>query len=287
MAVSFEELAGSPRITASSQGVTATRVFRVGWADWPSLAQALIGSYKVISGNLQFIPPLAFPGLSNVVLAELNVEPFDPNTPDGTTGAAVATTTNSYSAGGARITATYRTLFDNVTGSRPNLPGVPQGTYLTYSAELGAEYQTIPGRVWNWVTDGNPKVPDDTNPGLLIPTGTCQLTWQRVPLPPWDLIRSVRGKVNDSDFLGSPPGTVMFLGARVSREFQFMDDSGMWRLEYMFSENVKTLSTGDQVGWNYFYNQTAIGGEHWVQIEDESGNAPYESDDFFQLFQFE
>ena len=94
--------------------------------------------------------------------------------------------------------------------------------------------------------------------------------------------------MNAAPLLGAAAGDVMFLGARVSRQFQFLDDGGFWRLEYRFAENAKTLSDGaTKVGWNYFFKETALAGEHWVAIEDRDGNPPYASADFLELFQFE
>ena len=73
-----------------------------------------------------------------------------------------------------------------------------------------------------------------------------------------------------------------------SRRFQFVEDGGFWNLDYMFAENTKTLSDGvSEVGWNYFYKESASAGEHWVAIANMDGNPPYQAGDFSQLFTFE
>jgi hypothetical protein len=187
----------------------------------------------------------------------------------------------------ALVTAHYRTLYDRDNQPRDDLPAVPEGTILTYSGDLGAEYLTVPGRVWHWdAPPANPQVPDDIQPALLLPSGAYRLTWRRVPLPPWSAIRQLRGKVNASTFVGAGAETVLFLGARATREFQFLDEGGFWRMEYSFLESTKTLSGGAQAGWNHFYKETAAGGEHWVRILDADGNPPYRTGDFSQLFLF-
>ncbi len=288
MAVSFEELEGSPKLQISEQGVAAQRVYRIAWSDWPAFARELIGSYQVVSNSLVFTAPLEFPGFPNLVVSELEIEPFDPANPDGTGVSTLRSAPNQYSSGGARVTAIYTTAFDVKNNSRVQLPGIPDGTYLTYQADLGAEYVTTPARIWQWKdSPGNPAVPADVNPGLLIPQGAFQLVWHRVALPPWDKIRELRGKVNDAAFVGSPAETVLFLGARITRKFHFTQDGGFWEIEFSFQENTKELSTGDKVGWNHLYKETKVGSEHWVQIEDEDGNSPYLSGDLSQLFQFE
>jgi hypothetical protein len=286
MTVSFEELEGSPRLSVDESGITARRAFRVAWADWPAFCRELIGSYEVVGGTFVFTPPLAFPAFSNLVVADIQIEPFDPASPDGTGIATLAATPNAYTAGGARITATYVTAFDVDNQPRPQLPQVPKGTYLTYRADLGAEYVATPGRIWRWDDAEQSVVPDDVNPGLLIPQGTFHLTWHRVALPPWDAIRELRGKVNDASFVGAPAGTVLFLGARVRRQFHFFALGGFWEVQYTFQENTKELASGAKVGWNYFYKELKVDDEHWVPIADEDGNPPYGPGDLTQLFVF-
>jgi len=246
-----------------------------------------VGSYQVVGGTFVFSPPVEFPGLPSLLVEELEVEPFDPASPDGDGVTTLTSTPNTYTAAGARVTATYRSGFDADNDPREDLPTIPNGTYLTYDADLAAEYLATPGRVWNWVDPpNNPPVPDDVNPGLLLPQGSFRLTWHRVARPPWSTIRSLRGKVNAATFVGAPAGTVLFLGARATRKFQFIEHGGFWKLEYAFQENTKELSTGAKVGWNHFYKETAVAGEHWVAIEDADGNPPYEAADLTPLFLF-
>lgn len=287
MAIAFEELEGSPRVQISSQGTTATRVFRVAWADWQSFARLLVGTYRLIGLTPQFIAPIQFPGFPNLIVTDVQVEPFDARAPDGNVPITLGALTNRYSAGGAKVTAVYRTLFDGQSDGRSDLPQVPRGTYLTFTADLSAEYVTSPGRTWYWNVAGADLLAEDMQPGRWLPAGSFQLAWQRVPLPPWEAIRRTRGKVNRATFLSSPPGTVLFQGARVAREFQFLPSGGLWRLEYHFAESLKTLSDGvTQVGWNYFFRPKPAAGEQWVELHDERGNPPYEDADFDALFQF-
>jgi hypothetical protein len=287
MPVAFEELEGSPRLRIAEEGITAQRVFRVAWSDWQAFACELIGSYRVVGDAFVFTAPLEFPGMPNLLVSEVEVEPFDPASPDGTGVSTLRSTPNQYTAGGARVTATYVTTFDVDNQPRTDLPVVPNGTYLTYRGDLGAEYLHTPGRVWRWKDPPtSAQVPDDVNPGLLIPQDSFSLTWHRVALPPWSTIRALRGKVNAAPFLGAPAGTVLFLGAKIKRKFQFVEDGGFWEVAYAFQENTKELSTGDKVGWNFFYKETAVSSEHWVAIEDADENPPYLPGDLTLLFLF-
>ncbi len=286
MTIPFEELEDSPRIQVQQQGTTAWRRFRVAWSDWQPFARLLVGTYRVTAGRVRFVPPLPFPGIANLLVDELEVEPLDGSSPNGTAIGTAKQGTNAYPDGGALVTATYRTLFDQDNQSRVKLPKVPGGTILTYQAELGVEYLSTPGRVWRWQGAPAPRVlAEDQFPGVLIPQGNFQLSWQRVPLPPWDAIRALRGKVNQLEFVGAPAGTVMFLGAKATRQFQFIERGGFWKLEYVFAENTRHLAAGGEVGWNYFYREQPVAGEHWLPIEDASGRPPYASADFAPLFQ--
>ena len=153
MPVPFEELAGSPTIEITPEGTRAQRVFRVDWADWQEFAHEVVGRYRVVGCAFVFERPLEFPDMPNLVVSDLKVEPFDPGNPDGQGVSTLVSGTNAYPAG-ARITAIYDTLFDADNRPRADLPGVPEGTYLTYDADLGAEYKAIPGRVWHWGPGG-------------------------------------------------------------------------------------------------------------------------------------
>lgn len=287
MGISFEELEGSPRVVINQHGLSATRSFRVAWNDWQAFARELIGTWRIIGNATQFVPPIAFPGLANLIVSELQLEPFDGTGPDGGNNVSLGAFTNTYTAGGARVTAVYRTMYDEQNLDRADLPAVPQGTYLTYASELSAESIVVPGRIFKWLgTSPAERVPDDQAPGILIPTGSHTLSWQRVLRPPWTAIRSLRGKVNSAPFLSAPAGTVLFLGAQATRQFQFVIGGGFWQIEYRFTECTKELTTGSKVGWNFFYKEQKVGNEHWVEIKDLDDRSPYLGGDFSQLFAF-
>ncbi len=286
MSISYEELAGSPRLRATQEGVSAVRSFRVAWSDWQAFARLLLGTARTVGGVAQLTVGPKFPGFENLLVTELTVEPFDPESPDAQPDLLVERAANTYR-GGARVTATYQTLYADYARLRPDLPRVPDSTFLIYRGDLGAETVRTPGRLWRYAIDDAPPVDDDVNPGLLIPTGNVQLTWLRVPSPPWNAQRTLRGKVNEATFLGAPAGTLLFLGVRAVREFQLLDDDALWRIDYHFAEQTKPLTGGGFGGWNHFYREEADAGEHWLPIADADGNPPYASGDFSALFQFE
>jgi|GEM_PF-7016151 len=274
--INFEELEGSPKINISSQGIVATRRFLL------AFAAELIGLYRNVGGSVQVSLAMPFPGpRANLRVDTIDVEPFDPGNPNGADVLTLTSGVNRYAA--AVVTAVYREQYDN--SAHPNFPAVPPGTYVTYSAHLGAEYFTVPGRTWRWTASGK-DLPDDLPVGILDPVGHYTLTWHNVLGPPWSAIRSLRGKVNGGAFMGAPAGCLLFLGARSQTSFGANQDQAIWKVEYSFSERVRE----NQYGWNYFYNQEedAAAGTHWMQIEDKIAphNGPYAAGDFSALFAY-
>ena len=285
MPVSFEELAGSPTVRVTERETLAVRAFRVAWDDWPALARELVGSYSRVGCAFLFQPPIEFPSLPNLVVSEIEVEPFAPDSPRGELVTSLASGTNRYPDGGARVTATYRAAYDARNALRGDMPTIPSGTYLTFAGELSAETQSTPGRIWHYAVTGSPILAADTNPSVVIPTGSYRLSWHRVPAPPWDTIRSLRGKVNQATFLGAPAGTVLFLGATLTPRFPLAEAGQLWTIQYAFAERTVPLASGSG-GWNHVYKEQAVSGDHWIPIADDSGNPPYRAGDFGGLFQF-
>jgi hypothetical protein len=286
MTIAFEELEGSPTISIGPGGTVARRIFRVAWADWPALVQELLGTYRRVGGQFQFSPPLTFPDLPGVVVTGLDVAAMDPENPDGAAVGTLRQGTNAYPAAGARVTATYESLPDPAEPPRGDLPSVPHGTYLTFRADLGSEFVTLPARGWHWDAPDDPPLPPDVHPGVVIPTGMFRLIWHRVAAPNWSAMRQLRGKVNVAEFVGAAAGTVVFLGARVVREFDFGRGFGFWRVEYLFAERAIELTGGGLAGWNHMYKQEAVGGEHWVRVLNAEGNGLYAAADLLPLFVF-
>jgi len=277
MSIPFAELEGSPTIQLSPGGTTATRVFRVEWDHWQTFAERLTGGWRRVNGQYRHIPPLPFPGLSNVVVDSVQVAPFDPRNPAGETVLSAANGLNRYPAAGAKLTVQYKSAVIDDTGDSGEVtkPEVQRGTILTYRADVNVSTVHIPGRAWHWDITGNPKVPDDVNPGLVMPTGSYLAHWDRVASPPWAAMRGLRGKVNSSSFFDAPAGTLLFLGAKASRKFEFLRNASLWTIEYAFEERA--------VPWNRFFHQES---NAWIEIADAGDNPPYAAADFSSLFQF-
>lgn len=277
MSIPFAELEGSPTIHITASGATATRVFRVDWDDWQAFAEQLTGGWRRVAGEYLMIEPAPLPGVENVVVDSLHVAPFDPRNPAGEGVASPALGMNRYPAAGARLTVHYKSVANDDTDDESGLarPDIHPGTTLSYRADLNVTTVSVPGRAWHWAVEDAPKVPDDINPGIILPTGSYIAQWDRVASPPWSAIRALRGKVNGSAFFDAPAGALLFLGAKASRKFEFLRNASLWTVEYAFEERA--------VAWNRFFRDET---NAWTEIADAGDNPPYASGDFATLFQF-
>lgn len=138
------------------------------------------------------------------------------------------------------------------TGNNGGVPRIPRGTYLDVKSRASTEVQTvegkfikfgdpggsgpagIPGAKWSGVPSSIPKnVEGGVTVGMLISTTQIDVTWSSVPLPPWNLIDDLTGKVNRYSFLGYPPEAVCFMGA----DFSYQGGLGcmpLYTLHYNF-----------------------------------------------------
>lgn len=281
----YEELAGSPQVGTTAGKLTATRRFRVDGSHLINFIGDLWGRYLRVGNQVYISGPAYFGNFKNVIVNAVDAEPF---LGDGGVPGTISDLNATPDYSDWLITAKY----ENVPGSEDNSgkPTVPNETFLTYSTDIGAEYMTIPGRKWHW-TGTSINLEEDVNAGLLIPTETITMTWHRVALPPVTAIRNCRGCINAATFLNHTAGCVLFLGAKISRDFQVID-TGLWKVEYQFKvkENEPTYSgtaAGTKFGWNYFYRSPVTAAENWQEILNENTEPPYRDKDFTTLFTYE
>lgn len=272
MAVAFEELENSPRLTISAGKFRGVREFKVAWADHADFILELLGGYRIVGGQPVVVPAAGFPGWFGSIAEEVSVEPFPPDNPNGAAIRSIYEGANLYSF--AKVIATYGVPDNRNTANRPGLPNVPAGTFLSFSSDFGADYLSTPSGWWKWSSDGEKLNTEDAPPpGFLLGTEDFTLTWHRVLSPPWSEIRSARGKINSAPFLDHPAGHVMFMGGRTGIDVDFGQLS-VWRLEYAFKAKSHH--------WNHFFRRDA----GFEEIESDSGQPPFPSTNFASLFQF-
>ena len=323
MAVSFQELGGSPTYNVTRTKITAKRELLLDWADIDAFVveQFPTGVYGPLSGGF-------FPGRPLLLVESIDIEPFVPDGP----GAGVPPVYD----GGAKVSVAYATPeFDQASNQADDTPsegGEPQGanedeagqgqetTFITHRISVGAEVMTWPVKgFYKWerseiVNRNRPatnEILDEMVYGIVIPTIEHQITWHFVPLPPWRAIREKIGMVNTRKFAGAEAECLLFLGVEATRETT-NQGTRAWSLEYKFSEKCKrwitlgpngTLNEPSEttiVSWNHFPREVfrtktvlnaaaaQVATVHQIvmfqKVIDGNSKSPYLSTDFKDLF---
>lgn len=154
-------------------------------------------------------------------------------------------------------------IFSRCSGI-PYVPPIPNGTFTSVRVQPRVEVFTLPSRhfaydlkvsqeiegqfcedcfVQNPDTEAPliaqvPQLKPDIDVGIQLASMQIELTWENVPLPPWDIIRMANGRLNAGSFLGFPAGSVLFEFGEpeITGQFGCQD---VYRLRYMF--HVKTV----------------------------------------------
>jgi hypothetical protein len=177
-----------------------------------------------------------------------------------------------------------------------------KAVFLSHEIDVSGEFLSIdPGGLrWTNAPDGSaavwpdPKVVVQTSvrAGMIVPVLHHGVNWSYVQWPPWTAIRTCLGSVNSGQIMGAYPGTLLFLGGKIKRDYnnQFDPNSptSYWSMSYKLAEkcyNYSSLASGaTPQGWNYFVRPNS--GGKFEQILRATDNTPiYPSNDFNTLFQ--
>ncbi len=287
MSLLFKELAGSPTETYGAEGMIAERRLLCAYEDRLTAVAVLLGQGSAFGGQ----PAAPFPGCPASCAVEVQVEPFEKRPDDQGEFLDLTADLNNYSNQFAQLVVTYEML-DTALGVK--LPKVQKSTILSYRMDFGGEYIRLPGLALQWQSDPTLPVPPDIMPTLRVPIVEHHVTWHRVVDPPWDAIRACSGAVNNADFMGAAAETVLFDGAKASRQFtglgDFLEPQFGWRITYVFREKaIKILDAGGDTavyGWNHCYRDLPAPASCWDKLVDANGNTLYKTVDFTTLFQF-
>lgn len=268
MAVSYEELEGSPSLTLDRQGGSGKRVVRIAWSDIKRFALEIFPR-----GNLGFPYSASLTGYPWMRAQSMDVEPF---IPDGMKGNGERI--NSYNAG-AKVTVNYApNSFEE--GKKENTPGDKPGAdelvFLENEIGISGEYLVWPNQGVRWqksAATGNEiacgasggytreiQVSEEIRVGIIIPVMEHTITWSFVSVVPWTGIRLSLGKVNKNKWAGALPETLLFVGASASRQVSNLGTK-MWKIAYKFQEKCINYPANKKVngkleepiGWNHFF----------------------------------
>jgi hypothetical protein len=277
MSIPFKELGGSPQEQYNSEGFRAKRTFLIAWEDRDAFAVEVLG----LVGDEGAKGAVYYPGKPSAAAIKVRYEPFDPDNPDAKEIPDLTSGLNSYSNSFAKATVEYQTV---TARDRLDGPLNEEGTHLTYRMLFEAELEPIIARSWHWADIPSIGLPEDQALVKRIPVTVHHLTWYQVIKPPWDVIHDCQGTVNSTEFLGCPPGTLLFEGAEANKLFRAGLDEGpaafCWQIHYVFRE--KSIKHDGQVyGWNHAYRENPPG---WAE-PTHGADRLYDAGDFAPLFQ--
>ena len=277
MALTFQELGGSPREKYDSSGFTAVREFLVPWESRTEFVRAVFGTSSLTAKQTR----VSYPGRKNVYAASLTFEPFDPHAVRPRELLELKDDLVDYNGSFAKAVVRYEMLDaqDRKDAAMPE-----DGTAITYRMVVAAENREINPTGWFWEGTGQPVGPE-TKLVKRIAVTEHHLTWSYVMNPPWTVISSRQGTVNAAAFLGCAPGTLLFEGGEANKLYKpgYGLDEGaaryVWQIRYVFRE-MSVKMGGGTYGWNHFLRTEPNG---WTPVTNGQGPM-YDYADFDPLF---
>lgn len=253
---------------AVGQGNASTRVWTVPWAERLDFAESLLGA--------------PHPDVPACWCNSVSIEPFPSRDPVAYPGGAIG-----YDL--ARVTAQY--AIDPANQPWPiDKPQLREQTALSIqSFQSAAEFLRLPARATRWADNmpGYPSAPlpeDDSAAGrMLVSKIEIALAWDYVDQPPLADWNQRVGQVNDAEFLGCEPETLLFIGYELAASTRASIQSPWtWRLVPKFS--YRAIHVDDQTyGWNHEYRAD---GWKRVKMADGAGGFTdrYPTGDFSDMF---
>jgi hypothetical protein len=234
--VTCYELTGSNKSHAELADVSATRVFRVAWANRITLRNYFLG----LNIDTTIRNPRPHPEEPELFVHSVDIEPY----PD-TKETAEANDCIQYE--WARLTVVYKPIELSGSITRPEP--------FSESYDFAAEFLT---RSVDDAIHQNASLetmlPPGFSLGVLIPSVEYEYVRHRMAAVPTATIYNCLGKVNNATFLGADPGHVLYTGARARSSY---DPSGVriWEVQHRFA--IRGGGT-----WNEFY----VPGAGWGTI---------------------
>lgn len=140
--------------------------------------------------------------------------------------------------GGALIQAEYRPAPMDFSGGNLNnqIDPLTPVNWCTQEIDFSTETLTIPNSQMKYTAGPNSgSVIKGVYVKFQIPITVMTFTFHKLPYMPMTAVRALRGRVNNATFLGSPPETVLFKGAKTTREWN-TDGSVVQRVVLIFEE---------------------------------------------------
>jgi len=255
--VAYEEEVGSCSVNFVAGGNnTATRIFKVAWADVFTFVKEIYGRYTSWPEGV-WETPAQFPYVDHLYCTNISVVGF------GLPGESINAEGTYITYAWARVTVTY--------GELKYTPDEDPETVEEESISVAAEMLTLPELQYEWSGDGV-AIKGDVLPGKVATTTHFAITRYHVSSLPDSTISSLVGTVNNATFRGYTQDYVLFAGADARRSIT-VDGAEDWELTYNFL--VKNHS------WNHVYRDK---NGTFEAVRTKTGHdAIYEEGDFTTL----
>jgi hypothetical protein len=277
------------KMKPTREGVVITRKLRTDtYAYGLTIADQLLGSVKVIGGELVRTPPHQDPLLPWCFCVDVDMDGIGPYTSTVTPAADVMLDTVPTYGGGAFLTATYKTLDHDPTAAQG--PGQTDQQEIELAAETwdyGGQHLTLRDSALVWKSSyslfpANNQLISNENaqPVKVLTRLTYSITRNFVLNPPHLAIKQLTGKVN-ATFFGKADHqfaeeTILFDGAQIDDR---TTNNGFpySKVTYKFAVNTeydKYLNDSNndvllgQVGWNRIFRESA---GYWERVVYPSG----------------
>src|SRR3990167_908439 len=245
MAVTVDELSGSPSYKFADGKLVAIRRLKCDWTDVETLMQELIPEAFSAGSVATNQVGAAFPGNPRLRVFGFSVDPlFNENT--GITGTdADGLVTYEH----AVATVEYRVQPFVQGGSE--IPEMAQEVdpvdLLEHNMDSSGQFWTTHGTGLYWDTD-DAAVPGNLPIGKFVGTTLHSVTWNYVTNPNWTALERNKGKVNNAAFtlrgFPYPTETLLYLGYSASQIVMTFTGAQAWKITMRFE--AKLVEADDQ-----------------------------------------
>lgn len=257
-----------------NQGPYFDMEYQIGdWSDSNAFANALMGIGTdaphrcPLSDNLVCVSATPIEGKGRAVL---NTDGM----PDFENGAKIRA---HYRSAGVAFGGSFSDTALDDPGNAHQIDPTTPIVWCTQELDFANETLGVPNTGYTWYSDGAAaSIPVQVD----IPVTTLVLTFHRRSALPMTTVRALRGCINLNTFLGAPPETVWFRGAKTTREAS-TDGSVTQKVQMTFMER--------DVSWNKFLRPgkmpTGTTTATWDYLVDAGGLLRLSKQDLAPLIQ--
>lgn len=283
MAVTTDELAGSPTFKFSDGKLTAHRKIKVAWADALTYLEELIpGGFSVGVNTISGVGQ-QFPGQPNLRVSTVEILPFHQDAVN-----------SGVDVNGVAYHEFAQCEIDYAVppvGALPDLGTQPLDPkeMLVHQMESGGQFLHIPNTNFKYDADSK-KVPDGTIQGIFIGTTEHHIVDHVVENPNWVALETKKGHVNASATylrgFQNPTECLMYLGYS-ARQTVMTTGATAWQIGVKISTKIvpaKDSATwgSDYGGHNHFWDEFNQG---FFRVVRDDDTPVFPTFDFQTLFQ--